>query len=229
MATTVATAATLVATRLNLQTSSSAMSMTPAQLQTEIIDAFRYHFGILRPVFHGTSTLTSSLVSGTISDMAMPLYVEVNRIMLFRNEWTESGDTVEIAPMQYARSGDGINVWYTKDDNLSAPSTIDSDCIHGADWLESVSLLKAEIEALVRLAATADTGIATFNMQKARSIEQRYNEMIKNMHMARDRDVATLEARLQDRRVYGPHPFVISPLAGFDHQGLIRNDTTGIP
>lgn len=230
MAITVADAATLVSEQLNIQPSAS----TPpdsTMLADYIRRGARRLFSEQRPIFLASAITLSTGLTGTLQNKARIVHIEVNNHALLDTEWRETPTGFHITGYEWLRekttSSHTALVWYVKSAAIAKDATtIDLDCIHGADWGYEYLVTYAEMLAELRL-SSADVPTAMLHLQRYRTLEAMLTDQAARLQAARADDLAALVQRQTGRLQYGDLPFRQNALAGFRHEGETANRTTG--
>lgn len=224
MAITVSEARDLVKEQLNVP--SGAVPPTDQMIEDYVARGARRLFSAARPVFLTNLTLSTNL-EVAVPNKGRILHVEVNNKPLIFTEWIEMDDSVRITNYGNATVGDEVYVWYIKSSAIAdAASSIDLDCIHGADWGYEALVTYAEMLALERMAQT-DAANANIHWSGYRVIERRYEVQMNELLAARNEDVSQLGQRLVQRIQFGDGIHRESALAGFLNESNIINRTAG--
>lgn len=224
MAITVSEAATLVSEQLNVP--SGATPPTTQMLQDYIARAARRLFSAARPVFLTNVTLSTNL-EVAVSNKARILHVEINNRPLVLSEWIETDDSLRVTSYNNATVGDEAYVWYIKSSAIADEATsIDLDCIHGADWGYEALVTYAEMLALERMAQT-DPANANIHWSGYRVVERRYEQQMAELRQARSEDLQQLGQRVSHRISLGDGFFRESGLSGFLNESNLIDRTAG--
>jgi hypothetical protein len=220
MTSTIATLATEVENRLNL--THDGAEPTVAMLSDFLRLAFKDIIGVLPLVQHTTLTVGNAYSAALTHDRLW--FVSASGIPLFPWEFQTSGANV-VVQSTAAERGDTIQVWYSLAPSITTGSeaTVDTDCIFGNDWLEELAVIKAAMEAAMRLSGVSPSNSGPDYGVLFRTLGEQYDRIFAAHRAEWDRWERTKNMELQARQMNGPEPRRYSR-----HVGFINNSSKGV-
>jgi hypothetical protein len=225
MASTVATVATNVKTRLGVGTGGavgSSSEPTDSVVQGWVRDAFKQIIGSLNPILVTSDTIASRALTLATDRI---FYVEVNQTPLVRGSEYGASPTA-LSFRDPALNGETATIYYYAAIDCTG-STIDTSCIFGDDWLENLATIMASQTVCLRLSNNANSQGPQDFASKFRVLEQDRQEQYQWHKSQRDEQMALFQQWQQARLQFGKRPLPESAMAGFRNRSRLINSLEG--
>ncbi len=197
----------------------STQEPTDAMITTWVLSAFKSLIGTLPPVHEVVATVDADRQAAVTADQVF--YVANGPHLLFASEWNKQNSMLIFQPSS-VKDADVITAWCFLDPDITSDSTtVNTTCIFGTDWLESLAVLHAASRAMGRMANIAGEGDAAGYASWARVLDEEFKEMFTLYQNRWQGWNADMQQRIVDRARFGEAPPKQAPRANFVNKSQV--------
>lgn len=225
MASTIATVAANVRSRLNLGDSPAEPSA--GEVAEWVRDAFRFAIGVCPPIRETTVPLDAEWLAPHACEVVYHVAAG-HTVLVPGSEWMKRTDGVMVSHSA-AAPGDRVTLWYFDAPAINdAVQAVDTTCIFGPDWLEPAVTAMAAKQCELNLAHVAPSADADGHAAMYRVLEGTFNALLEPYQARRGEWLGSMQQAVSLRLQTGDGVAAQSPYTGFRNRSGRVNRLMGV-